>query len=251
VLFGHGWSPAQLQDATALAALAGRRLFAATDSGAWQRLVSPSVALQFQQYYTAHDGFRVMGRPIAGLGSDYGLPTQYFEKGRLEDHSLQINDPNWRFMYGLLVDELQNHKSTIPIGGDVSSINYSSLHDLADAANRVPAPAGFTNGISANADGSVFIPYNAQLNAAAGHNVPGVFWAYINRADLFPAGWLHDIGLPMTEPVLATVDKGSVKGRQIWVQAFQRTILTYDPANPADWQVERANVGSDYYKALK
>jgi hypothetical protein len=32
------------------------------------------------------------------------------------------------------------------------------------------------------------------------------------------------------------------------VQAFQRTILTDDPLNPPDWQVERANVGSDYRK---
>ena len=46
------------------------------------------------------------------------------------------------------------------------------------------------------------------------------------------------------------MDKGPAKGRQIVVQAFQRTILTYDPLNPADYQVERANVGTDYARAL-
>jgi hypothetical protein len=34
------------------------------------------------------------------------------------------------------------------------------------------------------------------------------------------------------------------------VQAFQRAILTSDPQNPPDWQVERANVGTDYRKAF-
>ncbi len=68
----------------------------------------------------------------------------------------------------------------------------------------------------------------------------------VNRSDLFPGGWLHDIGLPMTEAVWAKVDKGDMKGRDVLIQAFQRTVLTYDPANPPDWQVERANVGTDY-----
>jgi hypothetical protein len=34
------------------------------------------------------------------------------------------------------------------------------------------------------------------------------------------------------------------------VQAFQRTVLTYDAANSPDWQVERANVGTDYARAF-
>jgi hypothetical protein len=42
------------------------------------------------------------------------------------------------------------------------------------------------------------------------------------------------------------VDKGPDKGRRIIIQAFQRTILTDDPLNPAQWQIERANVGTDY-----
>jgi hypothetical protein len=27
-------------------------------------------------------------------------------------------------------------------------------------------------------------------------------------------------------------------------------VLTFDPANPPDWQVERANVGTDYARAF-
>jgi hypothetical protein len=100
---------------------------------------------------------------------------------------------------------------------------------------------------------TVFVPFSADLKFAPGHLVLGGFWNYINRKDLFPGGWLHDVGLPITEPQVITVTKNFATGpvqRTILVQAFQRTILTYDPANPADWQIERANVGTDYRKAF-
>jgi hypothetical protein len=100
------------------------------------------------------------------------------------------------------------------------------------------------------ADGAVFIPFSATLESAPGHVVPAFFWAYVNDANHFPGGWLHDIGLPVTEAVEAVVDKGPVKGRLIVIQAYQRTILTYDAANPDGWQVERANVGTDYARAF-
>jgi hypothetical protein len=94
------------------------------------------------------------------------------------------------------------------------------------------------------------VPYSQALQPGPGHYVHQVFWRYINRADLFPGGWLHDIGLPMTEAVSAVVTKGPFQGRSIMVQVFQRTILTYDPLNGAEFQVERANVGTDYRRAF-
>jgi hypothetical protein len=36
----------------------------------------------------------------------------------------------------------------------------------------------------------------------------------------------------------------------IQLQAFQRTILTYDPANPAGFQTERANTGTDFFSVF-
>ncbi|MCL4369088.1 MAG: hypothetical protein M1337_07985 [Actinobacteria bacterium] len=99
-------------------------------------------------------------------------------------------------------------------------------------------------------DGSVFVPYDAALAPAAGHTIPSRFWEYINRTDLFPGGWLHDIGLPLTEALPATVTKGGEDARDIRIQAFQRAILTDDPLNPPDWQIERVNVGSDYKRAF-
>ncbi|HYF61932.1 MAG TPA: hypothetical protein VD886_03910, partial [Herpetosiphonaceae bacterium] len=89
---------------------------------------------------------------------------------------------------------------------------------------------------------------NPQLAPGPGHYVPRRFWAYVTRADLFPGGWLHDVGLPLTEALSARVTKGGVE-REIIIQAFERTILTDDPLNPDVFQIERANVGSDYLAA--
>jgi len=88
--------------------------------------------------------------------------------------------------------------------------------------------------------------FTADLSPAPGHVVAPWFWEYINRQDLFPDGWLHDVGLPITEPLEVLVDKGQAKGGRIIIQAFQRTILTDDPLNPPQWRIERANVGADY-----
>ena len=99
--------------------------------------------------------------------------------------------------------------------------------------------------------GGTFVPYDSNLRPAAGYVVRGEFWTYINRADLFPGGWVHDVGLPITAAQQVPVTKYLPDGpaqRTIWVQAFQRTVLTQDPENPPDWQVERANVGTDYRK---
>jgi hypothetical protein len=71
----------------------------------------------------------------------------------------------------------------------------------------------------------------------------------MNRTDLFPGGWLHDIGLPMTDAFQATAIKNGER-RTISVQAFERTVLTFDPLNPPTWQVERGNIGADALRTL-
>jgi hypothetical protein len=70
-----------------------------------------------------------------------------------------------------------------------------------------------------------------------------------HRADLFPGGWPHDIGLPMSDTFTAVTSKQGEQ-RTIFMQAFERTVLTYDMRNPATWQVERANIGADALRTL-
>ena len=201
----------------------------------------------FERFYTEHDSLRLLGRPLGSAGIWNGVPFQLFEKGRLEDHSANAAlPPERRFQYGLLVDELMQAGVPLPIGGDASTLTYADLRAWAAPEERIAPPAGFTGLTALFPDGSVFIPFTADLSPAPGHVVAPWFWEYINRQDLFPDGWLHDVGLPITEPLEALVDKGQAKGRRIIIQAFQRTILTDDPLNPPQWRIERANVGTDY-----
>ena len=209
-----------------------------------------SIDSRFLRFYVEHDGLRILGNTVSPPTFFAGHFTQYFEKGRIEDHTGESPDPNWQFQYGLLVDELQTARAPLPVGGEQSTLTYATINDLAQETRRVAPPAGFTGGTVTNPDGSVFVPYSQALQPAPGHNVSPIFWPYINRTDLFPGGWLHDIGLPMTEAIPAVVTKGPMANRNILIQVFQRTILTYDPLNAPDFQVERANVGTDYRVAF-
>ena len=206
----------------------------------------------FAAHYADHDGLRLLGTGISLETDSGGHTSQYFEKGRLEDHAGESADPNWQRMYGLLVDELHTSRAPLPVGGDVSALTYAGLNDLASPDDRVPPPAGYSgSGTQPLAGGAVFVPFTSDLSGAPGQHVPEFFWRYITRADLFPGGWVHDVGLPITPAQQVQVTKflpGGAAQRTIWVQAFQRTILTQDPENPPDWQVERANVGTDYRK---
>jgi hypothetical protein len=234
-------------------AIPSRTLYAATEAGVFQYTIGWPVLPRFADYYDASDGPRLLGTAIS-LGTEVdGYVSQYFEKGRLEDHSGESSDPAWQFMYGLLVDELHASLAPLPIGGDVSTLTYADLHALADPSQRVAPPPGYPGSgtMTVDDEGTTFIPFSADLSEAPGHLVPGAFWEYLNRDDRCPGGWLHDVGLPISAAQEIVVTKYLPDGpaqRSISVQAFQRTILTDDPLNPPDWRIERANVGSDYRK---
>lgn len=240
---------------TGLAATPGG-YFAATSSGVYRWPVGaaqsgPDVAPRFAAHYEEIDGLRLLGNPITGEITRAPMPRQFFEKGLLEDHMATLGAAGpWGYMYGLLVDELQATRVNLPVGGDRSTVTYATINDYAAPELRSDPSFGGNPGLGPRPGGGVFIPYTPDLSPAPGHIVPNYFWAYLNRDDLFPNGWLHDVGLPMTGVMDAVVDKGDARGRRIKLQAFQRTVLTYDPFNPPEWQIERANVGTDYLKAF-
>jgi len=212
---------------------------------------------QFLPYYNSVDGPRTLGGAISPVTTTSdGVPAQYFEKARLENRRAQnrTGNPAYDFEYGLLVDEMKAVRSPQAVGGDKSSVTYATIQDASDPTKRQAPPAGFTGNTLVMANGSVFVPFTADLSPAPGNVIPPFFWEFINRQDLFPGGWLHDVGLPITGAITANVDKGRIIGSDvqrvtnvpITVQAFQRTILTYDPANPAGYLTERANTGTDF-----
>jgi hypothetical protein len=214
----------------------------------------PTINWRFADYYYSHDGGRVLGNPISEVRFEGAWRAQYFEKGRIEDHEGEEGAVGaWRFMFGRLGADLAAGGNALPVGGDTSTVTYASLQQLATAERRLPPPPGWSGVLTPGPDESVFIPYDSYLRPAPGHYVPGRFWAYINQPALFPAGWLHDIGLPLTPAVPATVTKvvnGASVERPIRLQLFERTVLTDDPANPAGFQIERANIGADALRLL-
>jgi hypothetical protein len=205
------------------------------------------VASEFSAFYASTSGMRLLGRPMGEAMSHGGLVVQYFEKGRLELHP-EASD-GWKFQLGLLVDELARVSALVPIGGDTSTLTYADVARLSVALRRVSPPDGFAGGVTELPDGSTFVPFDATLAPSPGHVVPKDFWRFLNDPAVFPGGWLHDAGLPVTPVAEAVVTKGAVT-RTILVQAFQRTILTLDAQNPSDYVVECANAGTDFLRAI-
>jgi hypothetical protein len=203
------------------------------------------VAEPFSDYYHSHQGLRVLGYPLGGLVTFDGHPAQYFEKGRIEDHRGETSDPTWAYMYGRLTAELMEHDPQSSASS--TNITYGDLKRWNAPQYMHPAPRDFGGGTTPT-EGGVFVPYDPRLRPAAGYIVGNEFWRYINREDLFPGGWLHDIGLPMSNMAAAVVLKNG-EVRSIMMQAFERTVLTLDPMNPADWRVERGNIGADAMRA--
>jgi hypothetical protein len=196
----------------------------------------------FRDFYGRHQGLRVLGNPVGGRTSIAGFLAQYFEKGRIEDHRSETANPSWEFLYGRLVPEMMDRNPSGAVSG--TDIRYSDLRAKHDAGLRWAVPNGYRAGTTLMTKEGVFVPFDPALRAVPGYKVPDFFWRYINQASLFPGGWLHDIGLSITEAFPATVIKNGAR-RDIIMQAFERTVLSYDPQNPLAWQIERANIGWD------
>jgi hypothetical protein len=92
-----------------------------------------------------------------------------------------------------------------------------------------------------------------DLNGA--HNIPEIFWSFLNKEGLVQDGagtgdgvlanWIYLTGYPITEPYWVRTRVGGAE-RWVLVQIFERRVLTYNPLNPAGWQVEMGNVGLHY-----
>jgi len=206
-------------------------------------LQSPAIAKRFEAYYNQQQGPRVLGNPVSEQLFVYTYPAQYFEKGRIEDHRGESGNPAYAFAYGLLTSELIEGSPNLSVS--TTSITYADIRTAHDPSRRVVLNVS-ESGVVDTGEG-IFVPFDAGLNSAPGYVVPEYFWDYINRTDLFPGGWLHDVGLPMTPVMPATVVKNGEK-RDITMQAFERAVLSNDPKNPADFRIERGNIGADAAK---
>ena len=228
-----------------------------------------------QGFYTAYEPYQ------QGPGGQHLV--EYFDKSRMEINNPagNRNDP-WYVTNGLLVVEMvtgkiqvgdqqftQSVPANLPIAGDADGYRdtptYASLAGVAsiNGSNRAPNRTGQSIVEGLGSSGNISILSNlgqyskyAVYEATLGHNIPDVFWSFMNQqGPIYQNGhyvngplmnWVYVMGYPITEPYWIHIKAG---GQERWVltQAFQRRILTYSPSNPEGWKVEMGNVGRAYY----
>ena len=155
-------------------------------------------------------------------------------------------------------------------GGDPNTPTYATLARVANiggSGSRAPqlapgTPERTTLDRAGNVgalDGS--ISTDSRSGAAVyvpetGHNVPEAFWGFLNQRGLVydngiyredtVTNWVFAMGYPITEAYWIPIRVG---GTAHWVlfQAFERRVLTLNPANPPAFQVEMGNVGLHYH----
>jgi phosphonate transport system substrate-binding protein len=97
----------------------------------------------------------------------------------------------------------------------------------------------------------------AYYEEVTGHNIPQVFWDFLNQKGMVSIDgktstqalndpWFYASGYPVSEPywVKATI-AGKVK--EVMIQAYERRVLTYVADNPDGFKVEMGNIGQHYY----
>ncbi len=222
----------------------------------------------------------LMARSEGYLQAGSGLrQVQYFDKARME-----VNNPGgdrnsrWFVTTGLLVIELitgkmqvgdnefvQHAPADIPIAGDPDDPNAPTYASFGGVSGQFPGDrTGQPVKETINRAGEVGAytgPDRPETRLArfvpeSDHNVPRVFWDYLNAQGITYEGeryregtlvdWVFTLGYPTSEAFWTRVRVGGVE-RDVLVQVFQRRVLTYSPDNPRGWQVEMGNVGRHYY----
>ncbi len=202
--------------------------------------------------------------------------VRYYDKSRME-----VNHPDTApntVSNGLLVVDMINGRiqvgdnqyqqaspANIQIGGDTPGSNpltprYSDLAPImAATGSRIGGDviATYASNQIIGSDparaGQVTI---AAYSTQTGHNIPSVFWSFMNASGTIWNGsayvqgqvmdWLSALGYPITEPYWTVIRVGG-HDRSVMFQAFQRRILTFTPTNPGGFRVEMGNVGAQYF----
>ena len=220
-----------------------------------------------------------------------GLRTvQYFDKARME-----INNPNNRSFQGgvtnglLVVELVSGHlkrgddpydvdfrdPADVPVAGNPKADNpdgptYASFKGLATYDNngyrdpnklnqRIGATLDKSGNLSFRQDFADAHPETeiVQYNSVTGHNIPRVFWDFLNLSGAFLEGgavrhgtivdWTFAMGLPISDAYWTRARIGPNE-KDVLVQLFERRVLTYVPDNPEGYKVEMGNVGQHYFQ---
>ncbi|HEX9990148.1 MAG TPA: molybdopterin-dependent oxidoreductase [Chloroflexia bacterium] len=207
--------------------------------------------------------------------------VQYFDKSRMEinnptgDKSSPFYVTNGLLTVELITGRVQVGNSTyidlypaqIPLASDSDDPQAPTYATFVRLMGKAPSrlrqtpseridKAGnivSTEGVRVDADLSV-----VYYEPATGHNIPKVFWDFLNATGPVWAGgkvtdarlsdpWFYAAGLPISEPYWAKVKINGRSGVDVFVQAYERRVLTYVPSLPKDFQVQMGNIGLHYY----
>jgi hypothetical protein len=213
--------------------------------------------------------------------------VQYFDKSRME-----INNPNadrsqpFFVTNGLLTVELISgfiqlgdadfarfHPACIPMSGDFGDtlaptyFAFQGVSNTQAGDHNAPDRTGQkaietidrdghtgTDASKGSMAGVNFVHYEAQTK----HNIPKVFWDFLNSSgpvrndggqivnEQLIQPWNFASGYPISEPYWARARIGG-QVKDVLIQAYERRALTYVPTNTAGFQVEMANIGQHYF----
>jgi hypothetical protein len=242
-----------------------------------------------RSWYWGPEGRRATYEVFTGAPAGVRL-VQYFEKSRMEPNILlgqPTPPPNsqWAVTNGLLVVELiagqqqlgvsrwQPYRdANIPLASDVddpAGPTYTTFRRLSTTPVEYhPAPDRTGQPVIAlivDRAGQVrddpskvaFNVGNVQYVRETEHNIPSVFWAFLNAVgpvrengqvvtQRLSDPWFFATGFPISEAYWARVKIGGQQ-KDVLIQAYERRVLTYNPTNPAGFQVEMGNVGLHYF----
>jgi hypothetical protein len=212
-----------------------------------QELYDEASGTRLVQYF---DKSRMeLTNPFADKNSPYYVTNGLLTK-ELVSGQMQVGDN--RYLDGIAAD--------IPVAGDsdanpdcptYATFGMANLATLNGNDNRAPDLTGQSVTASLNRAGQVgnlsalpapatYAYYSPDL----GHNIPNVFWNWLNRLDV---DWLYAMGYPISEAYWSKV-RVAGEDKQVLIQLFERRVLTYTPDNAPIWQVEMGNIGRHYYQ---
>ena len=191
--------------------------------------------------------------------------VQYFDKARMEQTNPQRPVTNGLLTVELRSGQLQlgdnsfqpRNPSFIGIAGDqdVPGPTYASLALLPEKSPQQSAainlgfdiPSGKFVAVNPSTDPqAAFVTYQGDPGGRFGQNIPKAFWDFMQT--LPGPGWLTTMGYPISPPFATNVRVNGADNTLVFVQAFERRVLTYTPSNPAAFRVEFGNIGRHYYR---
>ncbi|MEO6456914.1 MAG: hypothetical protein ABIO92_01370, partial [Chloroflexia bacterium] len=214
--------------------------------------------------------------------------VQYFDKSRMELNNPGGNQSDPFFVTnGLLTVELisgfiqvgekdfiRYRPACIPMSGDFGdrlAPTYFGFQKVSNtqagnnpAQNRVGQRVTETidrNGVTGNdpSKGSMAGTEVVQFINETKHNIPRIFWDFLNSSGPTHADghrvvnqqliqpWFFASGFPISEAYWA---KATIRGQvtDVMIQAYERRALTYVPTNDQAFQVEMANIGQHAFE---